>query len=174
MLVKEASHRSNSPPPLQPEIVTMPNCRLNCVAVVLVCLAVGSAEGQSLGRWRLPSTPAQFFGCGFGPGHHAPIVRMPCSIPMSVKRLEFVRPSVDQGYCEYAGCVDQPYYGGSSGVQPMPSIPIAPSAPSIHSPDLFSAPAKPIAPKASQSDASKTPDESDKSENSEVLPTPKS
>jgi len=34
--------------------------RLNFVAVVLVCLTVGLAEGQSLGRWRMPSTPAQF------------------------------------------------------------------------------------------------------------------
>jgi len=84
---------------------------------------------------------------------------------MSVQRLEFVRPPVDQGYCGHVGCVDQPYYGDSSVVQPVPSVP------SSLSQDLFSAPAMPITPMAPQPDVSKMPDES---ENSEVLPTPKS
>jgi len=130
--------------------------------MVLVCLAVGTAEGQSRGRWRLPSTPAQFFGCGHGPGHHAPMVRMPCYTPMSVQRLEFARPPVGQGYYE-SGCADWSCYGSNEIVQPMPSSPSSPSQ------DMFSAPAMPITPMAPQPDLSETPDES---EANELLPTP--
>lgn len=67
-------------------------CQLNCVAILLACSFAGIAEGNSFGRWRLPSTTAQFFGCGYGPGHHAPMVRMPRCDPMDVQRLTFVAP----------------------------------------------------------------------------------
>ncbi|NOY30839.1 MAG: hypothetical protein GXP28_11920 [Planctomycetes bacterium] len=137
-------------------------CRLNYVAVVLVCLTVGTAEGQSRGRWRLPSTPAQFFGYGHGPGHHAPMVRMPCCTPMSVQRLEFVRPQVGHGYCG-VGCADQPYYGGRSMEQPMQSWPTNTSQ------NLFSAPTQPITPMAPQPDPADTPDEP---RAGELLPVP--
>jgi len=144
--------------PQAKKIVTMSICRLNYVAVVLVCLTVGTAEGQSLGIWRLPSTPAQFFGFGYGPGRHAPMVRMPCHTPMSVQRLEIVHPQVGQGYCE-VGCAGQPYYGGRSMVQPMQSWPTNTSQ------NLFSAPTKAITPMAPQPD----PDEP---RTGEPLPTP--
>jgi len=108
---KQASTR------LWPGIVTMHYCRLSCLAVVLVGLTAGVSEGQSMGRWRMPSTPAQFFGCGYGPGHHAPMVRMPCCTPMSVQRLNFVPCQGCQGGCG-VGCANQ---GGMySGAQPAP------------------------------------------------------
>ena len=56
---------------------TMHSCRLHTAAVLLACLLCGAAEGQSFGRWRVPSTPAQFFGYCYGPGHQVPMVRLP-------------------------------------------------------------------------------------------------
>jgi len=124
----------------------MQYCRLNCLAVVLVCLTAGVSEGQSLGRWRMPSTPAQFFGCGYGPGHHAPMIRMPCCKPMSVQRIEVVHGQGCQGACG-VGCANQggmcagspyvpqatngpqayyapqPIYGGNRMTQPVQSRP---------------------------------------------------
>jgi len=95
--------------------------RLNFVAVVLVCLTVGSAEGQSLGRWRMPSTPAQFFGLGYGPGHHAPMVRMPCCTPMSVQRLDIVH---SYG-CQSPGCSGSYGYGGVAQSGTYGSVPVS-------------------------------------------------
>jgi hypothetical protein len=51
-------------------------CRKLLVGAVLVgSLMAGEASAQSLGYWALPSTTPQYFGFGYGPGHHAPIIR---------------------------------------------------------------------------------------------------
>jgi hypothetical protein len=59
---------------------------------------------------RLPSTLAQYVGCGYGAGHHAPIVRTPLKRPDRVQRVMVVWPQHSQwqpaGYAPI-GC-----YGG--------------------------------------------------------------
>jgi len=161
---RHAASDHAAPPLIWPGMVTMHYCRLNCLAIVLLCLTVGTAEGQSFGRWRMPSTPAQFFGYGYGPGHHAPMVRTPCSTPMSVQRLEVVYPQRGTRNCSH-GCADQrsgygiaptqpPCYAGGSGV-----VPPVQSCPCNHSLDLFSAPANPRVPTAPPLDFPEVPSE---------------
>jgi hypothetical protein len=38
--------------------------------------APSSADAAGYGRWDLPSNLAQYFGYGFGPGYHAPRIRV--------------------------------------------------------------------------------------------------
>ncbi len=116
--------------PIQSGIVTMHLSRLFCIAVFLGGLTATGAQsfgqsfGQSLGRWRMPSTPAQFFGYGYGPGHHAPMIRMPDCQPMTVQRLEFASPGCQScqpgGYS--VGCVNGffPTAGTGSTYSPAP------------------------------------------------------
>jgi len=61
--------------------------RATLAVVLLAGFAAGTARGQSLGRFRMPSTIAQFVGVGYGPGHHAPIVRPQCYQPIQVPRF---------------------------------------------------------------------------------------
>lgn len=73
-------------------------------AALLVCLSSGICEGQSIGRWRLPSTPAQYCGYGYGPGHHVPMIRKPHCQPLYVPRLA-VAPGRCSGACfDASGC----------------------------------------------------------------------
>lgn len=67
-----------------------------------VCLLSSEARGWSSGRWNMPSTPAQYFGYGYGPGHHAPALRMPCCQPMDGPRVVFT-PDCPQSYCHSCG-----------------------------------------------------------------------
>jgi hypothetical protein len=53
-------------------------------------LATEMAMAQSIGVARMPSTVAQYFGVGYGAGHHAPIVRTPGYRPERVARVAFV------------------------------------------------------------------------------------
>ncbi len=62
------------------------------LSTLLLCALANLAQGQSFGRWHVPSTPGQFFGCGNSAGHHAPLVRMPGGKPLYVPRLAFVPP----------------------------------------------------------------------------------
>jgi hypothetical protein len=56
-------------------------------AVMLAALASGRpAAAQSLGCLALPSTVPQFFGYGYGAGHHVPIVRTPRQQPPRMQR----------------------------------------------------------------------------------------
>jgi hypothetical protein len=54
-----------------------------------VLLLSSEAWGWSSGRWNMPSTPAQYFGYGYGPGHQAPMLRMPCCQPMEGPRIAY-------------------------------------------------------------------------------------
>ena len=128
-------------------MVTMRLSQLICVPLLLLGLAATSAQAQSIGRWNLPSTTAQYFGCGYGPGHHAPMVRMPCCAPMKVQRLEFVETpchSCSPCNCGFAGASSpcwnpgpQPCYGGYAADQNLGGCPC--SAPQ----QLFCPPAMP-------------------------------
>jgi len=74
----------------------MHRCRLSFAPLLVALLSTAllsgfvctsTARGQSFGRWHLPSTPAQFFGCGNSGGHHAPMVVTPGCKPPYVPRL---------------------------------------------------------------------------------------
>jgi hypothetical protein len=64
-------------------------CWLSWTLALAAWLPPGEAWGWSAGRWNMPSTPAQYWGYGYGPGHHAPMLRMPCCRPPCLPRLEF-------------------------------------------------------------------------------------
>jgi len=72
----------------------MHGCRLSlvvqCLAFLLACWCIDAARAQAYGPWRIPSTAAQFFGFGFGAGHHAPIVRSLGGCPPRIARVAFV------------------------------------------------------------------------------------
>ena len=57
------------------------------LALLLSCLCTSAVRGQSCGRWHLPSTPAQFCGCGNSGGHHAPMLLTPGCTPPRVPRV---------------------------------------------------------------------------------------
>jgi len=75
----------------------MVGCRLSlvsqCLALLLACWCIDAARAQAYGPWRIPSTSAQFFGYGFGAGHHAPIVRSLGGCPPRIARVAFVPAS---------------------------------------------------------------------------------
>lgn len=98
-----------------------------CCGLIVACLLDGVATGQSIGRWRMPSTPAQFFGYGVGPGHHAPIVRAPAYHPPRVRRI--TRPACrHEPFCREAGV----FYGCQPRLpmhSPSPVVPVEAVAP---------------------------------------------
>ena len=71
----------------------MTSCRRNlCLAVIAatVVLAADRAAAQSIGCARMPSRVPQYFGYGYGAGHHAPMVRTPGYPTPHVKHITFV------------------------------------------------------------------------------------
>ena len=68
----------------------MHGCRLSLA--LLLCWNTNFACGQSFGPWHVPSTSAQFFGHGYGAGHHAPLVRTPGGRPPHVPRVTVIPP----------------------------------------------------------------------------------
>jgi hypothetical protein len=61
--------------------------KLGIETLALLMVGQGTALAASFGRWHVPSTPAQFFGYGYGPGHHAPMVRRHGVQPPVVPRV---------------------------------------------------------------------------------------
>lgn len=61
-------------------------------AMVVAATAGREAAAQSIGCMRLPSTVGQYFGYGYGAGHHAPIVRTPHQEPQRIARRTFAPP----------------------------------------------------------------------------------
>lgn len=76
-------------------------------------LAASTAGAQSRGYMRMPSTFAQYVGCGYGAGHHAPIVRTPLQRPDRVQRVMLVAPC--EGLMPPAGYAPIGCYGGACG-----------------------------------------------------------
>ncbi len=62
---------------------------LGVSCLFLVSAWAASASAQSFGHYHLPSTLPQFCGFGYGPGHHAPMIRPTHCQPLRVDR--FVR-----------------------------------------------------------------------------------
>lgn len=87
----------------------------------IAVLAVGgaalasAAAAQSIGCMRMPSTLAQYVGCGYGAGHHAPIVRTPLQRPERMQRMMIVAPC--EGPFQPAAYAPIGCYGGVCGMQ---------------------------------------------------------
>jgi len=129
----------------------MVGCRLNlvsqCLALLLACWCIDAARAQAYGPWRIPSTSAQFFGYGFGAGHHAPIVRTLGGCPPRVARMVFVPAShnfmtsagafesFNEAIRHPVGCS----HGQCAPVQYHSQVPLQP----IHQQRTFSAPVRP-------------------------------
>ena len=58
--------------------------------IFAIVLAAAPADAQSIGFARMPSTVSQYFGCGYGAGHHAPIVYTPGQLPDRMDRHQRV------------------------------------------------------------------------------------
>ncbi|MCA9238208.1 MAG: hypothetical protein KDA44_22200, partial [Planctomycetales bacterium] len=75
---------------------------------VLAVLLCSAALGNDIGRWRMPSTVAQASAFGYGPGHHAPIVRAPGYRTPPAPRIVLAPPGqppfCPQAYREIGGC----------------------------------------------------------------------
>lgn len=74
-------------------------------------MPAADAQAQAIGFMRMPSTIAQYVGCGYGAGHHAPIVRTPLQRPAYVQRVTIV-PAY-QGPLYPAGYAPIGCYGGN-------------------------------------------------------------
>jgi hypothetical protein len=81
--------------------------------------------GQSIGCARMPSTVGQYFGYGYGAGHHAPIVRTPGHRPTRAPRMAVVHPAegalypapYGPGGCVHGQCsrAGQSHFGSEYG-----------------------------------------------------------
>lgn len=78
-----------------------------CFALLATLLLANHSPAQDCGLWDVPGNPGQFFGHGFGAGHHAPIVRTPNRHPHRVPRVIYDRTrgcaTAHAGYAHYVG-----------------------------------------------------------------------
>lgn len=56
------------------------------LAATFLVIGLGQSPLVGSGCHDVPSDPAQFFGYGYGPGYHAPIVKAPCHRPPRMAR----------------------------------------------------------------------------------------
>jgi len=125
---------------------------------VLVAWTMSSTLfAQSMGRWHIPSTPAQFFGYGYGPGHQAPMVRARGYRPLHVPRLAVVEAGCEP-FCRSGAYGDERCMGSGCWSGPMQrpaptpngALPVGgargnvPSSESIPAPPMPQAPADPL------------------------------
>jgi hypothetical protein len=99
--------------------------------VAIAAMGAGAAvliaptSAASLGRASMPNTVAQYFGYGYGAGHHAPIVRTPGMhperVPRNVRVPRYAGPLYPAPY-EAVRCYGEACYGG---VEPVPAYPPA-------------------------------------------------
>lgn len=86
----------------------------SALVVLLVSSFIDSTTlAKGTGLWRLPSSTAQYFGYGYGPGHHAPMIRSPGYRPPQVQRLKFI-PAKQGPFCNAGNCQ------ASAGYQSLP------------------------------------------------------
>ncbi|QDU55623.1 hypothetical protein [Aeoliella mucimassa] len=104
--------------------------RITTAAVVLLAAGAYCGSAHAAGYWNVPSTPYQFVGTGFGPGHHAPMMigpRWKNSVASpGVRRLPSTpsNPPIVWGM-SCLGCQQE------GPVQAWPGEPIPPMAPPI-------------------------------------------
>jgi hypothetical protein len=121
-----------------PEAFSM--MRLRILAAVAAMGLVGSvdvpgAAAQAVGFFHMPSTVGQYFGYGYGPGHHAPMVCTAAQRPDRMQRMAYAPPcAMPLGPMAYEpiGC-----YGGAcpscatapfAATHPAPPAGVAPAA----------------------------------------------
>lgn len=99
---------------------------LRLSAILLLACACGSnLQAQDCGLWNVPGNTGQFFGHGFGAGHHAPMVRAPGRHPHHVPRVavDHTRTRRTAGYPSrnYVGYhLPTPCHGGACGTYTLP------------------------------------------------------
>jgi hypothetical protein len=96
----------------------------------------GQASAQSLGFMALPSTVPQFFGFGYGAGHHTSIVRTPAQQPPRMDRCMKAPACYGPLYPEpYApiGCYGGACHGPNAGM-PCAAAPAPGTVPISRSP----------------------------------------
>lgn len=116
---------------------------------VAICAA---ASAQGIGCANMPSTVPQYFGFGYGAGHHAPIVRTPAQQPPRMDRR--VRVAARCGPLAPAPYAPLGCYGGCFGGEFAPQMPHYPGMPyqgSLHAPVVMPTPT-PVANPTPQSD----------------------
>jgi hypothetical protein len=91
--------------------------------------AADPASAQSTGWMAVPSTTAQFFGYGYGAGHHAPIVRTPAQAPLRMDRRTWL-PACYGTLAPAAYATPGCWCGGCYGGLPATMAPAAPGEPS--------------------------------------------
>jgi hypothetical protein len=116
-------------------------CGLIAIAVVMACAAAGDASAQAIGLYHMPSTVPQYFGWGYGAGHHAPLVCTAAQRPGRSARIAKAPPCygpLGPAVYEPIGC-----YGGSCSTAPhanagpvllhpqITATPVAPQTPRV-------------------------------------------
>lgn len=143
------------------------------VTLMLSCVALGftwmPGECTAAGRWNMPSTTAQWMGCGFGAGYHAPRVLGPSwkgtTASPGVRRSRYPLATTACGAAPYAAHPVAPcgtsqmvhHQPHATDAQPAPAIqpiwrpePTRQARPAVQTPPaagpLFAPPAVPLAP----------------------------
>jgi hypothetical protein len=91
-----------------------------------------SAQAQSLGCFEMPSRVTQYFGYGYGAGHHAPIARTPGRGPARIPRSATLPATCGGPYVapyQPVGCYGEACYGGRPMLEPTPMLPMSPAGP---------------------------------------------
>jgi hypothetical protein len=98
---------------------------ISIVAAALV--AISATTSHATGYWNLPSNLCQCLGCGFGAGHHAPLVLGPANwdgiCAHNEVRLPYA-PSVPYTGCGDFGCGHQ--FAAPTLMEPAPA-PVEPA-----------------------------------------------
>ena len=95
-----------------------------------VAMLASACDATAVGPSAMPSRVAQYFGYGYGPGHHAPIVRTPGHHPENVPRYARVPRSYGPLYpAPYAplGCYGEACYPAPAPGMMMPEPTMAPA-----------------------------------------------
>jgi hypothetical protein len=118
---------------------------LMALALAAIAATLGNAEAQSLGCFEMPSRVTQYFGYGYGAGHHVPIARTPGPGPGRIP-LNVTLPATCGGpyVAPYqpVGCYGEACYGGRPQLEPTPMMPMSPVGPAA----LPRTPGEPVAP----------------------------
>lgn len=98
----------------------------------LLFLLILTVHAHAAGRWNMPTTPAQCFGWGFGPGYHAPMtLGSACLAPVEYPGVQrSLRPLPSPQYVYVPELHRPPPAVPAEGLQHMPyTKPFAPPAP---------------------------------------------
>jgi hypothetical protein len=95
------------------------------LAFGVTAMGAASARGQSLGCFEMPSRVTQYFGYGYGAGHHVPIGRTPGPGPGRIPRNVTLPESCGGPYVapyQPIGCYGEACYGARPMLEPTPVL----------------------------------------------------